>query len=63
LDELIESGAASFEGGPSWTGDASLTLLEAPTEELASLEVHELIGAYYRQVGVTWNGGRVLDSR
>jgi acetoacetate decarboxylase len=63
LDELIESGAASFEGGTSWAGDASLTLLEAPTEELASLEVHELIGAYYRQVGVTWDGGRVLDSR
>jgi hypothetical protein len=40
--------------------DASLTLLEAPTGELASLQVDELIGVYYRQVGVTWDGGRVL---
>jgi hypothetical protein len=36
-------------------------LFEAPTEELARLEIHELIGAYYRQIGVTWNGGRLLE--
>lgn len=63
LDELIESGAESFEAGTPWVGEAELTLLEAPTEELAALEVHELIGAYYRQVGVTWNGGKVLETR
>jgi len=63
LDELVESGSAGFEGGQAWFGDADLTLFEAPTEELAALAVDEVIGAYYRQVGVTWNGGRVLESR
>ncbi|MEV4312626.1 acetoacetate decarboxylase family protein [Actinocrispum sp. NPDC049592] len=62
LDELVQSGASSFEAGPAWRGDASLTLLEAPTEELASLEVHEIIGAYYRQVGVRWDAGTLLTS-
>jgi hypothetical protein len=58
--ELISSGASSFEGGQSWRGDAELRLFEAPTEELASLEVDDIIGGYYRQVGVEWNGGRSL---
>jgi hypothetical protein len=62
LDELIESGAASFEGGTPWVGDAELELFEAPTEELARLEIHEPIAAYYRQVGVVWDGGRLLES-
>jgi acetoacetate decarboxylase len=46
--------------GPAWRGDASLELFDSPTEELALLEVREIIGGYYRQVGVTWDGGRVL---
>ncbi|MFG2497098.1 acetoacetate decarboxylase family protein [Streptomyces sp. NPDC048441] len=61
LDELIATGAAAFEGGKAWSGDAELSLFDAPTEELASLTVEEPIGAYYRQVGVTWNGGKLLD--
>ncbi|MEV0121496.1 acetoacetate decarboxylase family protein [Streptomyces sp. NPDC050703] len=61
LDELIESGAAAFEGGLAWAGDAELRLFDAPTEELASLAVEEPIGAYYRQVGVVWNGGTLLE--
>ncbi|MDX6741130.1 acetoacetate decarboxylase family protein [Actinocorallia sp. A-T 12471] len=62
LDELIESGGASFEGGKSWRGDADLTLFDAPTEELSRLEIREPIAAYYRQVGVVWDGGRLLES-
>jgi len=58
--ELISSGSASFSGGPAWRGDAELRLFEAPTEELADLEVEEVIGGYFRQVGVEWNGGRHL---
>ncbi|WP_242905528.1 acetoacetate decarboxylase family protein [Actinomadura terrae] len=60
LDELIESGAASFEAGPAWKGEAELRLFDSPTEELTDLAVEEIIGAYYRQVGVVWNGGRRL---
>ncbi|MET9404099.1 acetoacetate decarboxylase family protein [Kitasatospora sp. NPDC002965] len=62
LDELVESGAAAFEAGPAWRGSAELELFEAPTEELAALRIEEPIAAYYRQVGVVWNGGRVLES-
>ncbi|MFI0709795.1 acetoacetate decarboxylase family protein [Streptomyces inhibens] len=62
LDELIVSGAESFEGGQPWSADAELELFEAPTEELAALRVEEPIGAYYRQVGVCWNGGTLLES-
>ena len=60
LDELVASGSASAESGPAWRGDATLELFESPTEELAALEVREIIGGYYRQVGVTWDGGTVL---
>jgi acetoacetate decarboxylase len=58
--ELVESGASEVAAGPAWRGDADLRLFEAPTEELARLEIHEIIGGYYRQVGVVWNGGRSL---
>ena len=61
LAELISSGSASFEAGPAWRGDAALELFASPTEELDKLAVTEIIGGYYRQVGVTWDGGRVLD--
>jgi len=62
LAELVSSGSASVEVGPAWRGDATLELFESPTEELARLEVREIIGGYYRQVGVTWDGGQVLES-
>jgi acetoacetate decarboxylase len=58
--ELISSGAESFEAGPAWRGDVELRLFDSPTEELARLEVDEIIGGYYRQVGVKWNGGATL---
>ena len=60
LDELIASGTASVEAGPAWRGEATLELFASPTEELARLEVREIIGGYYRQVGVIWDGGRLL---
>jgi len=63
LSELVASGSASVEGGTAWRGDAALELFESPTEELAELEVQEIIGGYYRQVGVTWDGGTVLGTR
>jgi len=62
LSELIASGTASVEAGQAWCGDATLQLFESPTEELADLEVREIIAGYYRQVGVTWDGGTVLAS-
>ncbi len=60
LAELVASGSASVEAGQAWRGDASVELFESPTEELAALEVEEIIGGYYRQVGMSWDGGTVL---
>jgi acetoacetate decarboxylase len=61
--ELIESGAAEVAAGQAWRGEVDhLALFDTPTEELARLEVHEIIGAYYRQVGVVWNGGSSLET-
>jgi acetoacetate decarboxylase len=61
LDELVESGGASFAGGPAWRGTVDvLDLFESPTEELHLLAPREIIGGYYRQVGVSWDGGRKL---
>jgi acetoacetate decarboxylase len=58
--ELISSGGAEFAGGQSWRGDVELNLYDSPTEELSRLSVEEIIGGYYRQVGVVWNGGTSL---
>lgn len=59
--ELIESTGASFEGGQPWRARIdSFALFDAPTEEMADLALREPIGAYYRQIGVTWNGGKSL---
>jgi hypothetical protein len=41
-------------------GAVQVRLFDSPTEELAWLEVREIIGGYYRQVGVAWDGGRRL---
>ena len=60
--ELIESGGAEFAGGPSWSGDVEVNLYDSPTEELSRLTVDEIIGGYYRQVGVVWNGGTSLET-
>jgi acetoacetate decarboxylase len=60
FNELISSSSASFEAGQAWAGDAELRLFDAPTEELSRLSVEEIIGGYYRQVGVVWNGGTTL---
>jgi acetoacetate decarboxylase len=62
LSELISSGSASVEAGQAWRGDAALELFDSPTEELADLAVREIIGGYYRQVGICWDGGTVLAS-
>lgn len=59
--ELIESGGApGGERSQAWRGDAELTFFDAPTEELARLEIEEIIGGYFCQVGAIWDGGRTL---
>jgi acetoacetate decarboxylase len=59
--ELISSGAAHVEAGPTFAAHVNeFTLLDSPTEELTALPVHELTGAYYRQLGVIWDGAHTL---
>jgi hypothetical protein len=50
--------------GPCWQGDAELNLFDSPWDDVASLlPINEIIGGYYRQVGVSWNGGTTLAHR
>ena len=61
LDEIIVTGSAEAEGGQPWAADVDhFAVFESPTEELHLLRPEEIIGGYYRQVGVTWDGGTVL---
>jgi hypothetical protein len=61
LDEIIATGSASAEGGPAFAARVEgFALYPSPTEELDRIAPDEIIGGYYRQVGVVWNGGRLL---
>ncbi len=61
LDEIIATGSASAEGGRAWKANIDLfNVFDSPTEELSRLEPVEFLGAYYKQVGVEWNGGSVI---
>jgi acetoacetate decarboxylase len=64
LDQLITMGTTDADIGATWRGDFELDLHDSPWDELASiLPVHEHIAAYYREVGVTFNGGRLIEDR
>jgi acetoacetate decarboxylase len=61
MDEIVTMRGYDAELSPAWTGDAEVTLFDSPTEELAAIRPREIIGGYYRSVGVSWNGGTVLE--
>jgi acetoacetate decarboxylase len=46
--------------GTAWTADAELRLFDSPWEGLADVEVHEIVGGYYQQVGFVWDGGETV---
>ncbi len=60
LNELVTMSGFDADLGQCYEGDAQLELFEAPREEIAALPVAEIIGGYFRQVGVSWNGGTTL---
>lgn len=61
LDQLITMGGVDADLGPAWRGDATLELHDSPWDELASLlPIQETIAGYYREVGVTFKGGRLV---
>ncbi len=61
MDELVTMKSYDWEGSEIWKGDAELTLYDSPVEELTSIAPREMIGAYYRTVGVSWGGGTLLE--
>jgi len=64
LDQLITMGGVDADLGQPWRGDAELTLGDSEWDELNSiLPVQEILGGYYREVGVTFNGGSLLADR
>ncbi len=60
MDELVTMSGYDGEIADVWQADADLELLASPTEELALLEPHEIIGGWYHRVGVSWRGGTTL---
>jgi acetoacetate decarboxylase len=62
LDQLITMGGVDADLGQAWVGEAELTLGDSKWDELSSiLPVQEILGGYYREVGVTFNGGTLLE--
>lgn len=64
LDELVTMSGYDADLGQAWAADAELEIADSPWDELASLlPVREVTGGFYRQVGVSWNGGRTVERR
>jgi acetoacetate decarboxylase len=64
LDQLITMGGTDVEIGQTWKGDAELHLGDSQWDELHSiLPVEEIIGGYYREIGVTFKGVDLLADR
>ena len=62
LLSVVDIAAASLE--PNRVEDADEdTITDAEEVELPDtvVEVDEIIGGYYRQIGVVWNGGETLE--
>ena len=60
LDELVTMRGVDVELGPAWRGDAEIELHASPVEEIARLEVREVLGGYWRSVGTTFAGGTTV---
>lgn len=64
LDQLITMSVIDADLGPAWRGDAELALADSPWDELGSiLPVGEMLGGYYRELGVTFAGGSLVADR
>lgn len=61
LAQLVTMGGVDADLGQAWSAHATLDLNDSPWDEPASLlPVGEIINGYYREVGVTFNGGRLV---
>jgi hypothetical protein len=60
LDELVTMRSLDVDLSPVYVGEPTVSLFDAPAEELAALEPVETIAGYWRQVGATFAGGTTL---
>lgn len=60
MDELVTMRSFDWEGSEIWTGDAELAFSRSPVEELERIAPREMLGAYFRSVGVSWREGTRL---
>ena len=61
MDQLITMGSQDADLGPAWEGDAELELFDSEWDELKSiLPINKILGGYFREVGVTFNGGKLV---
>jgi acetoacetate decarboxylase len=59
--QLVTMRGVDADLGQPWRGDAELELFDSPWDEPAGLlPVREIIGGFYREVGVTFAGGELL---
>jgi hypothetical protein len=64
MDQLITMHGIDADLGQPWKGDAELVLGDSQWDELASiLPVEKILGGYYREVGVTFAGGKLIADR
>lgn len=60
MDELVTMRGTDIEIADGWKGDGHLELFPSPSEEHHRLDPREMIGGYWRRVGMTWKGGTTL---
>ena len=61
LSQIVTMGGVDADLGEPWVGEAELELHDSPWDKPASLlPVREIIGGFYREVGVTFAGGSLL---
>jgi acetoacetate decarboxylase len=60
LDELVTMRSRDVDFGPAYIGEPTVSLFDAPAEELAALEPVATIAGYWRQVGATFAGGTTV---
>jgi acetoacetate decarboxylase len=64
MDQLITMHGIDVDLGQAWKGGAELVLGDSQWDELGSiLPVKKILGGYYREVGVTFAGGKLIADR
>ena len=63
MNELVTMRAYDVESADGWEGVADLTLLPSPAEEHHRLQPQQIIGGYWRRVGMSWKEGTTLHRR